>query len=111
MFLLRIITHLAYRVNVKKGVIHNFESARNEPATSVICYWTMTQFMALDGVTSFLRLKDVTKTRKRVRRILSIGGSSSVQWRKVERSGSFQICFHPSLCVRIEIDQLMSVNC
>ena len=26
----------------------------------VICYWTMTSFMALDGVTSFLRLKDVT---------------------------------------------------
>ena len=25
----------------------------------VICYWKMTSFMALDGVTSFLRLKDV----------------------------------------------------
>ena len=47
----------------------------------------MTSFMALDGVTSFLRLKDVTITCKRMRRSLSIGGSSSVQWRKVERSG------------------------
>ena len=28
----------------------------------VICYWKMTSFMALDGVTSFLRLKDVTNT-------------------------------------------------
>ena len=36
----------------------------------------MTSFMALDGVTSFQRLKDVTKTRKRMRRSLSIGGSS-----------------------------------
>ena len=27
----------------------------------VICYWNMTSFMTLDGVTSFLRLKDVTK--------------------------------------------------
>ena len=46
----------------------------------------MTSFMALDGVTSFLRLKDVTITRKRMQRSLSIGGSSSVQWRKAGRS-------------------------
>ena len=82
----------------------------------VICYWKMTSFMALDGVTSFLRLKDVTDTRKRMRRrvkywrefvrlkdvtkackrvrhSLSIYGSSSVQWQKVGRSLRFQICF------------------
>ena len=52
----------------------------------VICYWRMTSFMALDGVTSFLRLKDVTNTRKQMRRSLSIGGSSSVQWLKAGRS-------------------------
>ena len=52
----------------------------------VICYWKMTSFMSLDGVTSFLRLKDVTNTCKRMRRDLSIGGSSSVQRRKVGRS-------------------------
>ena len=40
--------------------------------------------MALDGVTSFLRLKDVTNTCKRMRRGLSIGGNSSVQRRKAE---------------------------
>ena len=45
----------------------------------VIRYWKMTSFMALDGVTSFLRLKDVKKTCKRMRRGLSIGGSSSSQ--------------------------------
>ena len=39
--------------------------------------------MALDSVTSFLCLNDVTNTRKRMRHSLSIGGSSSVQWRKV----------------------------
>ena len=32
----------------------------------IICYWKMTSFMALDGVTSFLRLKDVTKTGKQI---------------------------------------------
>ena len=52
----------------------------------VICYWKMTSFMALDGVTSFLRLKDVTNTCKHMRRSLSMCGSSSVQWRKVGRS-------------------------
>ena len=44
----------------------------------VICYWKMTSFMALDGATSFLRLKDVTITCKRMRRGLSVGGSVSV---------------------------------
>ena len=39
----------------------------------------MTSFMSLDGVTSFLRLKDVTNACKRMRRGLSIGGSFSVQ--------------------------------
>ena len=52
----------------------------------VIRGWKVTSFMSLDGVTSFLRLKDVTNTRKRMQRSLSIGGSSSVQWRKVGRS-------------------------
>ena len=28
----------------------------------VICNWKMTSFMVLDGVTSFLRLEDVTNT-------------------------------------------------
>ena len=45
----------------------------------------MTSFMALDGVASFLRLKDVTITCKRMRHSLRIGGSSSVQWREVGR--------------------------
>ena len=44
----------------------------------VICNRKMTSCMALDGVASFFRLKDVTNTCKRMRRGLSIGGSSSV---------------------------------
>ena len=36
----------------------------------VFCYWKMTSLMALDGVTSFLRLKDVTNTPKRMRHSL-----------------------------------------
>ena len=53
----------------------------------------MTSFMALDGVTSFLRLKDVTITCKRMRRSLSISGSSSVQWRKFEEAEDFECVF------------------
>ena len=68
----------------------------------------MTSFVALDGVTSFLRLKDVTNTCKRMRRGLSIGGSSSVQRRKV---GRLQICFRRLLCIKIKKDQLQCVIC
>ena len=67
--------------------------------------------MALDGVMSFLRLKDVTITCKRMWRSLNIGGSSFVQWRKVGRSWRLRMCFRRLLCVRIEIDQLHCVNC
>ena len=71
----------------------------------------MTSLVALDGVTSFLRLKDVIITCKCMRRSLSIGGSSSVQWRKVGRSLRLRMSFRRLLCVRIEIDQLECVNC
>ena len=71
----------------------------------------MTSFMTLDGITSFLRLKDVTITCKDMRRSLRIGGSSSVQWRKVGRSWRLRMCFRRLLCVRFEIDQLQCVNC
>ena len=51
----------------------------------VICYWKMMSLMALDGVTSFLRLKDVTNTC--MRQGLCIGGSSSAQsWKKLKTS-------------------------
>ena len=52
----------------------------------VICFWKMTSFMALDGVMSFLRSKYVTNTCKHMRRSLSIGGNSPVQWRNVGKS-------------------------
>ena len=78
--------------------------------SEIVWYWKMMSFMALDDVTSSLRMKDVTNTRKHMRRSLSIGGSSSVQWRKVERSWRLQIRFRCLLCVRIEIDQLQCVN-
>ena len=62
----------------------------------VICHWKMTSFMALDGVTLFLSLKDVTNTRKPMRRSLSIGGSAMAEsWKKLKTSNvilSFIVC-------------------
>ena len=59
----------------------------------------MTSFMALYGVTSFYRLKDVTITCKRMRRSLRIGGSSlsamAESWKKLKTSNvfsSFIVC-------------------
>ena len=69
----------------------------------------MTSFVALDDVTSFLHLKDVTKTCKRMRRGLSIGGSSSV--RMLEDAEDFKFVFCRLLWNKIEIDQLQSVIC
>ena len=45
----------------------------------------MTSVMALEGVTLYLRWKDVTNRCKRMRHSPTIGGISSVQWRKVGR--------------------------
>ena len=53
----------------------------------------MTSFMALDGVTWFLHLKDVTITCNRMGRSLSIGGSSSVQCGKLEKAEDFECVF------------------
>ena len=49
--------------------------------------------MVLDGVTLFLHLKDVSNTCKRMQHSPTIGGISSVQWRKLEEavfSSNFQ---------------------
>ena len=100
--------HLSHHIPIfylyKKNIQSVIHSER-------VWYLKMTSFMALDGVTSFLRLKDVTNTCKRMRSSLSIGWSSSVQWRKVGKSWRLQMCFGRILCVRIEIDQLQCMNC
>ena len=53
----------------------------------------MTSFMALDGVTSFLRLKDVTISCKRMRRSLSIGGSLQCNGGKLEEDEDSKCVF------------------
>ena len=53
----------------------------------------MTSFMALDGVTSFLRLKDVNFTCKRMRRSLSIGGILQCNGEKLIEADDFECVF------------------
>ena len=59
----------------------------------VICYWNLTSFMTLDGVTSHLRLKDVINTCKRMRRSLSIGGSFRCNGGEMEEAEDFKCVF------------------
>ena len=59
----------------------------------------MTSAMALDGVTSFLRLKDVTNTCKRMQHSPTIGRISSVQWGKVGREAEDFKCVYVVYCV------------
>ena len=51
---------------IYQTIIHSFENTRKSALADVICYCKMTSFMALDAVTSFLRLKDITDTFKRI---------------------------------------------
>ena len=72
--------------------------------------------MTLDGVTSFLRLKDVTNTCKRMQSGLSTfffvwAGVLQCKGGKLEGAERFKICFHSLLCNKIEIDQLQCVIC
>ena len=53
----------------------------------------MTSFMALDGATSFLRLKDVTIKCKLMRRSLSIGGRFQCNGGKLEEAEDFECVF------------------
>ena len=53
----------------------------------------MTSFMALDGVTSFLRLKDITNTCKRMRCGLSTGGILHCKGGKLEEAEDFKFVF------------------
>ena len=87
---IQILTHLPYRVNGKKRDISNNNSVLKAPGKSTLadffCYCKVMSVMALDSVTSFSCLKEVTNTSKRMRHSPTIGGNSSVHWCEVERS-------------------------
>ena len=98
--LTRMLTRLACRANVKIVVIKQYFTALKAQGkyviADVICYWKMTSFRPLDVVTSFLCLKDVTNTCKRLRRGLSIVkywreffSAKAESWKKLKTSNLF----------------------
>ena len=61
---------------------------------NAICYCKMTSFMALDGVTSCLHLKDVTNTCTRMRRSLKLlAGIIQCNGGKLEETEDFKCVF------------------
>ena len=112
----RILTHFACRASDKisvicQTIIHSFESAGKMCDSWRHLLLVNDVIHGVRRCNVVLRLKDVTNTCKRMRRGLSIGGSSSVQRREVGRSWRLQICFRRLLCIKIEIDQLQCVIC
>ena len=65
---MHILTHLTIESMLKKCDVSNNNSvlrAREKCVLAdVVFYWNMMSLMALGGVTSFLRLKDITNTGK-----------------------------------------------
>ena len=59
----------------------------------VNCYCRMTSVMALDGVTSFCRLKDVTNTCKHMRNSPSFAGLPQCNGVKLEDADDFKCVF------------------
>ena len=64
--------------------------------SNVIFHCKITPVMALNGESSFWRLKDVTNTCKQSNQCKI----SSVQWWKVGKSWRLQMCLHRLQCVR-----------
>ena len=51
---------------IYQTIIHSFDSARKTTLADIIYCCKMMSFMALDSVTSYLHLKDLTITCKRM---------------------------------------------
>ena len=96
------LTHLAYTVNAKKRDITVFKAQGKCALGDIIYCCQMTPVMALDGVTSFLCLKDVTNTFKCMRHSPTISGNGE----KLEEAECFKCVSCRLLCVRIEKNQL-----
>ena len=71
---------------ISDDIVTVLKACGKRALADVNCYCKMTSVGALDGVTSFLRLKDATYSCKRMRHSPTIGWISSLQWQKVGRS-------------------------
>ena len=83
---------------LKKSVISNdnvtvLKARGKHTLPDVNCYCKLTPGVVLDGVTLFLRLKDITNTCESMRHSPTIGGNSSVQWRNLKEAEDFKCVF------------------
>ena len=122
-----ILTHLAYIANAKKRVISTdnvtvLKAHGKRAPIDVNCYCKLTSVVELDGVTSFLRLKDVTDTYKRKRHSPTIWRdffrAMAESWKKLKTSNvcsSFIVCYNLNRqnLVRelLSNNSLLSVSC
>ena len=95
--ILRILTHLAYIANAKKGVISNNVTVLRALGRCMLadinCHCKMTSVMALDDVTSIWHLKDVTNTCKHMPYSPTIAGFLQCNGRELEEAGDFKCIF------------------
>ena len=60
----------------------------------IICYWKMTSYMALGGITSFLHLKDITNTCKSMHHTKywqEFFSAMVESWKKLKTSNVFSL--------------------
>ena len=108
---MQILTHLTYRASAKKCVISNdivtvLKAYGKRALADVNCDCKTTSIVALDGVTSFLGLKDVTYSCKCMRHNPTFGGFLQYNGGKLGEAEDFKCVFVVYNSVRIEIDQL-----
>ena len=63
---------------ISNDIVTVLKARGKRALADVNCYYKMTSIVVFDGVTSFLRLKDVTYLYKRKRHSPTNGGISSV---------------------------------
>ena len=85
-----ILTQLAYRANAKKRFISNdivavLKARGKRTLADVNCYCKMTSVVPLDGITSFLRLKDATYACKRMDTVQLLAGFLPCNGGKLEK--------------------------
>ena len=71
---------------ISNDIVTVLKARGKRTRADVNCYCKMTSVVALDGVASFLRLKDATYSCKRMQHSPTFGVISSVQWRNGGRS-------------------------
>ena len=72
--------------DISNNIVKALKAHGKRELADINCYCKMTSVVVLDGVTLFLCFKYATYSCTRMQHSPTIGGISSVQWRKAGRS-------------------------